>query len=254
MARLDGLCAIVTGGASGIGAATSRRFVEEGASVVIADVQTGAGEKLAADLGKRAIFVRANHTKMEDNQALVAATLRQFGKLDVLCNNAGMLIEGEILGMDQDSLQNLIQVNLVGPYLMAQAALPALRANAQGTNRSMLFTGSVQSVKGRPGYTAYGLTKHGIAGLVKSLALELAPEGIRVNGICPGPTETQLFKDAMARAQAPDDLSEKFRSGIPMRRLIQATEVAATAAFLAASDASAITGALLPVDGGITAG
>lgn len=254
MGSLSGISAIVTGGASGIGEAICRKFVSLDANVVIADLAEERGNELARELGDSAAFVRVDHSSIEDDKAAVAFAVKKFGKLDVLCNNAGLLVEGNIHDLSAEQVELSIRTNLIGPYFMTQAALPALRANEASNSRSILFTGSVQSLKARPRFTAYALTKHGIAGFMKSLALELAPEGIRVNGIAPGPTDTPLFRKVAASAESPQDFHDRFRTGIPLQRLIDPAEVADAAAFLASGAASAITGAMLSVDGGVCAG
>jgi NAD(P)-dependent dehydrogenase (short-subunit alcohol dehydrogenase family) len=254
MHRLTDRVFLVTGGGSGIGEACARRYAAEGARVAIADIDETAAREAAARIGGRAAFIRADHTVRSDNEAAVAFTVATFGALDVLHNNAGVPHRGAIQDCDEASLRRVVEVNLIGPFLMTQAALPALRraARARG-GAAILFTASIQSIMVRPGFTVYGASKHGLAGLIASLALELAPEGIRVNGLCPGPVDTPLFRRIVAAAGDLESGIAAFRDSIPMRRLVKMDDVAAAAAFLASDEASMITGALLPVDGGITA-
>ncbi|WP_439588330.1 SDR family NAD(P)-dependent oxidoreductase [Hydrogenophaga sp.] len=252
--RLQGRVALVTGGAAGIGAAAVRQWVEEGARVTFTDLNRDAGEALARDLGDACRFVQGNHTAEADNQAAVDATLQAFGQLDILYNNAGTIAQGGIGDMKAMRIEEVLRVNLLGPFLMVQAALPALRARARVRQCAILFTASVQSLIARPGYTAYGASKHGIGGLVGSLALELAPENIRVNAVCPGPVDTRLFRDGTRHiASDPAEVASKYMAGVPMGRFVEPQEVAQAASFLVSDQASAITGAMLPVDGGITA-
>lgn len=245
--------AIVTGAASGIGAATAERFVAEGACVMLADLDSAAAGRLAARLGSRASALRCDHTLPEDNARVVEETLARFGHIDILHNNAGVLARGAIDALDAQALRAVLDANLLGPFLMSRVALPALRESARhGRSPCILFTGSIQSLMVRPGFSAYGASKHGVAGLASTLALELAPEGIRVNSLCPGPVDTPLFRSGSAAAGAVGPSIEQLTAGIPIGRLIRVEEVAAAAVFLCSDQASAITGVLLPVDGGIT--
>lgn len=235
-----------------MGAAVVRQFVSEGARVVFTDINTSSGEDLQRELGSSVLFVPGDHTRSQDNSNAVEATLKAFGCLDILHNNAGMIIHGNIEATEAESIENILRVNLLGPFLMVQAALPALRQRAAERQCSILFTASIQSLMVRPGYTAYGASKHGLAGLVGSLALELAGSNIRVNAVCPGPMDTQLFREG-TRHISPDfnELIKKYKTTVPMGRLIEPSEVAEAACFLVSDQATAITGALLPVDGGI---
>jgi NAD(P)-dependent dehydrogenase (short-subunit alcohol dehydrogenase family) len=252
-AALEGLVALITGGASGIGAATAKRFVREGARVVIFDVQAGPGNALAEELGRDVRFVAGDHSRADDNARAVAAAIESFASLDILYNNAATVHQGPIAEVDEAELRRQIDACMIGPYLMTQAALPALRLRC-GANRAILFTGSVQSIIVRPGYTLYSMVKHGIAGLVGSLALELAKEGIRVNGLCPGPVDTPLFRAGVSRiAESPEAGIALRLAGVPLGRMIEADEIAAAALFLASRAAANITGVMLPVDGGICA-
>jgi NAD(P)-dependent dehydrogenase (short-subunit alcohol dehydrogenase family) len=252
--RLKEKVVIVTGGASGIGEACVRRFLAEGAAVVIADIDDARGRSLSAQLGERTRFIHADHTVKEQVDAAVALAESAFGSLDVLHNNAAAPHRGPLDSIDEGTLRRVLDVNLLGPFLMTQAALPALRRSAARHGQaSVIFTASIQSVMVRPNFTLYGATKHGVGGLVGSLALELAAEGIRVNGICPGSVDTPLLRDIAASTGDLEQGLAAFREGVPMRRLIGTADVAAAAALLASADAAMITGVMLPVDGGITA-
>ena len=245
--------AIVTGAASGIGSATAERFVVEGASVLLADLDVAGAAEVAARLGPRAFAVRCDHTLAEDNARVVEEALARFGHVDILHNNAGVVARGALDELDGDAFRAVLDANVLGPFLMSRAALPALRESArQGRSPCILFTASIQSLMVRPGFSAYGASKHGVAGLASTLALELAPVGIRVNALCPGPVDTPLFRKVSASATAVGPSIEQLKAGIPMGRLIRVEEVAAAAVFLCSDAASAITGVLLPVDGGIT--
>ncbi|MFM9883886.1 MAG: SDR family NAD(P)-dependent oxidoreductase [Burkholderiales bacterium] len=251
MGKLDGKVALITGGASGIGAATARRFLAEGARAMLSDINGEKGEALARELGAQASFVKGDHCIAADNDRMVAATVDKFGSLDILYNNAGMPQRGALEKLDEAVLRRLMDVNLIGPFLASKAAIPALRRSAAAKRAPcILFTASIQSIMVRPNFTAYGASKHGVSGLMSTLALELAPDGIRVNAVGPGPVDTALFRSIV---EAGGGDIETFRSGIPLKRLITPEDVAAAAVFLCSADASAITGVLLPVDGGITA-
>ncbi len=254
MNRLQDKVALVTGGASGIGAAAVRLFVAEGCRVVIADVADAAGRALAAALGERCAFVHADHRHLTANEAAVRHAVERWGGLDVLFNNAGTAGQGTIDELDEHQIERVLGINLAGPLLMTHAAMPALRERARTGSPVILFTGSVQSLMVRPGFSVYGASKHGIAGVVGSLALELAPQNIRVNAVCPGPVDTPLFRDSHKTGDAPaaDRISGVIR-GVPLGRLIKPEEVANAAMFLVSDEARAVTGVLLPVDGGMTA-
>ncbi|MCC7273769.1 MAG: glucose 1-dehydrogenase [Alphaproteobacteria bacterium] len=257
MSRLAGRVALVTGGASGLGEATVRRFRAEGARVMVADIDAARGAALAAALGEGVRFVRCDHTRRAENEAAVAATLAAFGSLDILHNNAGGPFAGAFESADDATLERVVAVNLMGVMKMTQAALPALRdaAKARESGAAILFTSSLQGIKARPNFSIYTVAKHGIVGLVRSLALELAPAGIRVNAICPTVTETPMlpkFLPGMA-----DDMAEarrRFRATIPLGRMPEPVDTANAALFLASDEARLITGVALPVDGGQMAG
>jgi 3(or 17)beta-hydroxysteroid dehydrogenase len=171
MKRLTGRVALVTGGASGIGAAAVRQFVAEGAKVVFTDLSTKAGEALARELGGSALFVLGDHTKEQDNRKAVDTVEASYGRLDILYNNAGIILQGNIGDTAADRIEQLLRVNLLGPFLMMRAALLALREQALRRQCAILFTASVQSLTARPGYIAYGASKHGIVHCVADAAV-----------------------------------------------------------------------------------
>ncbi|GGH27866.1 alcohol dehydrogenase [Alsobacter metallidurans] len=255
--RLDGRIALITGGASGLGAATARAFVREGARVMIADIDEGRAAELARELGDGAAFVPCDHTDRGQTEAAVAATLAAFGALDILHNNAGGPFAGPVESADDAVLARVIGVNLVGVFKMTQSALPALRESAarRPHGASILFTSSLQGIKARPNYTVYTASKHGVVGLVKGLALELAPANIRVNAICPTVTETPMLRSFLpGMAPDMDEARARLKATIPLGRMPEPEDTANAALFLASDEARMITGVALAVDGGQMAG
>ena len=253
MSRLKDRVAIVTGGASGLGAATVRRFVEEGARVAIADIDEARGTALAREFGTAGHFVRCDHTDRSQCRAAVAATLARFGALDILHNNAGGPFAGPVETADDATLERVIGVNLIGVFKMTQEALPALReaGKRRPAGAVILFTSSLQGIKARPNYTVYTASKHGIVGLVKGLALELAPANIRVNAICPTVTETPMLpKFLPGMADDMEEARKRFRATIPLGRMPEPVDTGNAAVFLASDEARMITGIALPLDGG----
>jgi 3-oxoacyl-[acyl-carrier protein] reductase len=260
MGRMTDRVALITGGASGMGEAAVGRFVEEGAKVVIADINEEKGRAVAEQHGEACVFIRCDHTERADNEAAVALALSAFGKLDTLFNNAGLAFVGSSIDkVDDDTLQRIIDVDLIGPFRMTQAALPALRDAAKDLphGAAIVFTSSMQGIVARPYVSPYTAAKHGIVGLTRSLALELGRDNIRVNVLCPVATDTpmlpQFMPDSVGEADMPG-VRERLIKGIPLRRLAQALDIANAALFLASDEASMISGAALPIDGGVTAG
>lgn len=257
MARLSGKVALITGGGSGLGAQTARRFVEEGARVVITDLDADKGTAVAAALGDDGIFIPGDHTKREDNDRAVAAALDRFGALDILHNNAGAPFSGPFEEVDDATLERIVGVNLIGPFRMTQAAMPALVESAKHRpgGASVIFTASLQAVIARANFTPYTAAKHGVIGLVKGLALEYAGRNVRVNAICPAATATPMLPSFLpGMANDMDAAMERFRQSIPLGRMPDESDTANAAVFLASDEARMITGIALPVDGGTTAG
>jgi len=254
--RIAGKVAIVTGGAGGIGSATVRRFVEEGARVGIADIDEARGRALADELGEAALYLRCDHGDAGSCAAAVAAVLARWGQLDVLYNNAGIGWTGSFEEVDDSQVTAVLRANLVGPILMTRAALPALRARGealrpQGVSPVVLFTASGLGLHARPAVSLYTVSKHGIVGMMRSLALDEGPNNLRVNAICPGIVETPLMYRTMVRSGDAGTLLERFRQEAPLKRIADTSDVANAAVFLASDEAKAIHGACLVVDGGV---
>ncbi len=245
MARFDGKIAVVTGGASGIGAATARLLHREGASVVLGDVDP-AGQALAEELGARARFVRCDVASFAEVEALVASAVTAFGGLHIMFNNAGIGSLSPIEALSVEDWKRVIAVDLDAVFYGLKAAIPALRASGGG---AVINTASASGMAGDFGFAAYNAAKAGVINLTRTAAIDHAREGIRVNCICPGPVDTPII----AGAQAVPGLRRDWEERVPMGRFARAEEIAEVVAFLASDAASAVTGVMLPVDGGLTA-
>ncbi len=249
--RLTGRVAAVTGGASGIGEATARRFHAEGASVVIADIQDDAGRALAAELGERALFVRTDVSREEDVAALVDTAVDRFGQLDVMFNNAGIMgALGPIDATRMSDADLTIAVNLRGVICGMKHAARVMKPRRSGV---ILSTSSPAGVLGGIGPHIYSAVKAAVIGLSNSVAAELRQHGIRVNTIIPGAvvspmTAGVVADDATDLAGAEEALGRTALMGRP----IQPADVAAGALYLASDDAAFVTGVVLPVDAGLT--
>ena len=257
MGRLNGKVAIVTGAASGMGAATVARFVAEGAQVVAADLQLEKGEALAAELGSAVTFVGANVGAEADVAAVVKTALDRFGRIDCLFNNAGFggvagLIDATDTG---DAYANTWGAMFTGPLLGMKHAAPVMKAQGSG---SIITTASVAGIRGGYGPHVYSGIKSAVIGLTRSVALELGPFSIRVNAICPGGIATPIFAGARAlEAGSNEDWAEAVRPVLekiqPIPRAGEPEDIANAALFLASDESSFITGQALVVDGGLTA-
>ncbi|MCY4499630.1 MAG: glucose 1-dehydrogenase [Rhodospirillaceae bacterium] len=256
MARLRGKVALITGGAGGLGSATARRFVEEGCRVAIADVDDDAGESVARELGDDCAFVHNDHLDNDSNAAAVVFAVDTYGGLDILLNNAGAPYTGKIETADDEAVRRSFDSNLLGPFRMTKAAVPALRARARETGKSasILYTASGQAINAKPDISAYTAAKHGVRGLMRSVALELAPDNIRVNCVCPVATDTLLFRE-MARemSDSMETTIADFERTVPLGRLARPVDTANAFLFLASDEAEMVTGVALPVDGGMSA-
>lgn len=244
--RFDGKVAIITGGASGIGEATVRAFIREGANVVIADYSEH-GQQLANELAggtERALFVKTDVTDAKAVQALIAKTVETYGRIDIMFANAGIAADGPIDELEEAAWQKTIDINLTGVYLCDKYAIDQMRSQGGGV---IVNCGSIHSHVGKSGVTAYAAAKGGVKLLTQTLAIDYGAQNIRVNAVCPGYIDTPLLKDI------PDDKKQALVALHPIGRLGRAEEVASVVLFLASDEASFITGASILVDGGYTA-
>jgi NAD(P)-dependent dehydrogenase (short-subunit alcohol dehydrogenase family) len=254
MGRLSGKIAAVTGGASGIGEATVRRFVAEGAKVAFADRDADRGKRVMAEIeatGGQTLFVEAQLGREADAAAFVKQAADRFGRLDVLVNNAGIRLYHTVVEASAESWDEILGVNLKGYAFCAKAAIPIMREVGGG---SIVNVASVRSVTSVGKTTQYDTTKAAVAGLTRGMAADHAPEGIRVNAVCPGPIYTPFHERRIREmGRTFDQYREDAARGTLLRRPGTPEEVAACILFLASDDASYVTGTLLFVDGGFTA-
>jgi 3-oxoacyl-[acyl-carrier protein] reductase len=245
--RLEGKTAVVTGAGSGIGKCIAETYVKEGARVAVADIDLDAAKSAARAIGNNAIAVRCDVSKKSDFAACVAETLSAFGTLDILVNNAGTThINKPMLEIDEDEYDRMFAVNVKGVFLGCQAVVPVFRERGGGV---IINIGSTAGLRPRPGLSAYNATKGAVHILTKSLAVELAPDRIRVCAIAPVATETPLLPSFLGPAQGQ---REKFIATVPLGRLAQPQDIANAALFLASADAEFVTGNIVEVDGGRT--
>lgn len=259
--RLQGKVAVITGAASGIGAGTARRFVAEGAQVVLADTDAERGAALAAELGDRAAFVVVDVACEDDVAAMIRAAVTRFGRIDCLFNNAGIGgVSGPIEQTDVgEAYQRTVGVLLTGPVLGMKHAAPQMRAQGGG---SIISTASVAGTAGGMGPHVYSALKAAVINLTRSVALELAPHGVRVNAICPGGIATNIFAPGFARAGLESgenaDVAELMRPALarmqPIPRAGEPADIAAMALFLASDESTFVSGQAFVVDGALTAG
>lgn len=237
---------IITGGASGIGEGMVRRFCAEGAKVILGDIEKESGEKVSADCGAR--FVPLDVSSESAWQGLEDIVRRDYGQLDALMNNAGIVSERSIEEVDLASWEKLLSVNLTGVMLGCRTAIAIMRDNPGGSGGSIVNTASTTSFQAIPD-VAYTTSKAGVVGLTKSAAVHCANEGlnIRVNSIHPGATLTSILRNAL---DAVPEMEDKFKRMSPMGRMGTVEEVAAMALFLASDEASFCTGGQFPVEGG----
>jgi NAD(P)-dependent dehydrogenase (short-subunit alcohol dehydrogenase family) len=255
MRRLEGRITAITAGGSGMGRASALRFAEEGAHVVVSDVDEEAARQVTEEItsaGGSAVAVRCDVGDNDDIKAMIERIGVEHGVLHVLFNHAG--IPGPSgLDVDPETWARTVEINQRSAFFATSFALPLLRkADGKG---SIIFTSSVSGVVGSPFSPLYSMTKGGIVLLMKSLAVRLGPDGIRSNAILPAMIETPMLSEFFGRENNADieDLKKAYNANIPLGRVASASEIASVAAFLASDDASWVTGVALPVDGGFLA-
>ena len=247
--RLAGKITLVTGAASGFGAGIARAFAREGATVVLADLNEEGARSVARDCGGLSVGVRCDVTRRADIDATVQLLRERFGRLDVVVNNAGWTHRNRpMLEVDEDTFDRVFDINVKSIFHMTHAVVPLMRAQGGGV---ILNVGSTAGIRPRPGLTWYNASKGAVNLLSKSMAVELGPDHIRVNAICPVIGATALLEAFMGVPDTPENRA-KFIATIPMGRLSRPDDVAAAALFLASDEAAFISGVEFPVDGART--
>lgn len=251
MRGLNEKTAVVTGAGSGIGRASARRLAEEGANVVVADIDEETGRKtvtLIKDAGGDATFVEVDVSDFESVEQMVDVTVETYGGLDFAHNNAGILTGFTgVADIEEGKWDKLLNINLKGVWMCMKAELPVMEEQGSGV---IVNTASEGGLVGVPGLANYSASKHGVVGLTKTAALEYAGKGIRINAIAPGPTKTNI-QSGMGEVNIDRlDFDTSAMIDVPMDRIAEPEEMAGAVAFLCSTDASYITGVTLPVDGG----
>jgi len=250
MKQLAGKCAIITGGASGIGRATAALFIEQGAAVVIADINSNDGQRLADELranGGEAIFVLCDVTRAGDCQKTVQAAQEQFGRIDILFNNAGVIRRSDVLETSEAEWDLVMAVNTKSVFLMSKYAIPVM---AEAGGGAIINAGSGWGLKGGGKAVSYCASKAAVVNMTRAMAIDHGGQNIRVNCVCPGDTDTPMLRGE-AEQLAQDELAFMAEAAErPLGRYGEPMEVAQAVLFLASDASSYVTGAALVVDGG----
>ncbi|MEK0435645.1 MAG: hypothetical protein RL369_1694 [Pseudomonadota bacterium] len=250
MGQLAGKIAIITGAGSGFGTGMAEAYVREGAKVIVADINAEAGERVAKSLGANAKAIATDVSNGASVEAMVKACVDTFGVPDVVINNAGTTHRNQpLLQVDEQTFDRVFNVNVKSIYHMTHAVVPLMRARGKGG--LIINVGSTAGIRPRPGLVWYNASKGAVNLMSKAMAVELAPDKIRVNALCPVMGATALLEDFMGMPDTPENRA-KFLSTIPLGRMCEPRDMAAAAVFLATEAAEFLTGLEMPIDGGRT--
>lgn len=247
MSKMQDKVAVITGGNSGIGLATARAFVRDGAKVALFGRDAGTLDKAIAELGDAAIGVRGDVTQLEDLDRLFSTVEQQLGKIDVLFVNAGIAQVRPIEAVDEDHFDLIFGVNVKGAYFTVQKAIPHLNDGA-----SVILNTSIANQSGFANFSVYSASKAALRSLARTMSAELVDRGIRVNAVSPGPIETPIYDRMELPKEVVGDMAEQFSSQVPLKRFGSPDEIASGVLFLATADSSFVVGHELVVDGGMS--
>lgn len=250
MGRLDSKVAVITGAADGMGAAHAKLFVNEGAKVVLTDIQEDLGKKLAEELGDSALFIKLDVTNKNDWDNVVSKTEETFGPINILVNNAGMSYSEPTLDMSEDSWNKVVDLNQTSIFLGTKAVVPSMK---KAENGSIVNVSSISGFVGQSAGLAYNATKFAVRGMTKSSALEFADDNIRVNSVHPGIIQTNMIDQILQAGGEGKDIVESLEKDIPLKRLAQPEEISYLVLYLASDESSYSTGSEFVADGGLIA-
>ena len=253
MRKLEGKVTVITGAGAGIGRASARRFAREGAAVVVADLESGAGEETVAQIGREggeATFVRVDVAESDQVEHMIRTAVEAYGRVDVLFNNAGVNFSASVVEITDAEWRRSLDVNLKGVMLGCRHAIPEMLKTGGG---SIVNSASMLGLVASPRQAPYAAAKGAVVMLTRQVAVDYAQRNIRVNCLCPSEVNTEMNRRFVAQSPDPEATLRRVLARIPMDRMAEPEEIASAALFLASDDSSYITGVALPVDGGLTA-